>query len=147
MKGMTFLLVQLESHEDLSRVAHMTTEFSFHGMLDSSGGWDESFVARYYYVVEGDVEHGGQKGVIRIRTRMIEATMEDPATGSAASALACYIALKSRRTLVFEIVQGVEMKRKSVIGVEVALDVEGNKVESVRLSGSAVAVMEGTVRI
>jgi predicted PhzF superfamily epimerase YddE/YHI9 len=46
----------------------------------------------------------------------------------------------------FEITQGVEMGRRSVIGVEVMVG-DGQRVEEVRLSGSAVLVMEGSLRI
>lgn len=157
VKGMTFLLVQLETLEDLGRVENTSSELSFRGVLDP-GGWANSFVARYYYVIlpavpvfgngNGNLGGGGpEKGVMQIRTRMLEEAMEDPATGSAACALGSYIALQARRTMRFEVVQGVEMGRKSVMGVDVYIDREGRAVESVRLSGSAVAVMEGSLRV
>jgi predicted PhzF superfamily epimerase YddE/YHI9 len=49
----------------------------------------------------------------------------------------------------FEVTQGVEMGRRSVIGVEVTVDEKNmeRRVEGVRLSGSAVLVMEGSLRI
>jgi PhzF family phenazine biosynthesis protein len=144
VKGMTFLLVQLDSLADLAQVGNTNPDLSFHGVLDSSDGWDQSFVARYYYVIEGQ-DAGGQP--MRIRTRMLEEAMEDPATGSAACALSCYLSLRYRRSQSFEIVQGVEMGRRSVIGVDVAVDGGGTRIVDVRLSGTAIAVMEGTVRI
>jgi predicted PhzF superfamily epimerase YddE/YHI9 len=55
--------------------------------------------------------------------------------------------LKGKRTRKFEVTQGVEMGRESVIGVEVVVADSGREVESVRLSGSAVQVMEGSLRI
>jgi PhzF family phenazine biosynthesis protein len=150
VKGMTFLLVRLESLEELAEV-EVVGEVSFHGLLDQGDGWDQSFVARYYYVVEGErIANGGVNGsgdeVRRVRTRMIEDTMEDPATGSAACALSSFLALQEGRTRKFEVTQGVEMGRRSVIGVEVVIDREGNSVQSVRLSGVAVQVMEGSLR-
>ncbi|KAG0652463.1 isomerase [Hyphodiscus hymeniophilus] len=151
VKGMTFLLVQLDNLEMLAQVEVVGTELSFHGLLDHAKGWDLGFVAKYYYVIEDTLYVNGygigDDKVQRIRTRMIESTMEDPATGSAACALGSYLALRQNRTRKFEVTQGVEMGRKSVIGVEVVVDKEGRRVESVKLSGSAVLVMEGTLRI
>lgn len=80
---------------------------------------------------------------------MIEGTLEDPATGSAASDLAAYLSLnngKSVRTLRYEIIQGVEMGRRSeiFINVEMAGD---NAISKVYLEGGAVQVMEGRLTI
>jgi predicted PhzF superfamily epimerase YddE/YHI9 len=151
VKGMTFLLVQLDSLELLAQVEVVGNELSFHGLLDQGSGWDVGFVARYYYVVEKDPHvngyGSGEDHVQRVRTRMVESTMEDPATGSAACALSSYLALKDNSTKRFEMTQGVEMGRTSVIGVEVVIDIEGRRVQSVKLSGSALQVMEGTLRI
>jgi PhzF family phenazine biosynthesis protein len=152
VKGMTFLLVELENLEMLGRVKLEGLQVDFHGVLDKEDGWGESFVAKYYFVVLKGEEgvngiNGGGGEVVRVRTRMLELGMEDPATGSAASALASWLALREGRGNRFEITQGVEMGRKSVISVDVALDGTGRKVEGVRLSGSAVVVMEGSLRI
>jgi PhzF family phenazine biosynthesis protein len=144
VKGMTFLLVELESLEMLGRVKFAGKAIDFHGVLDTEDGWGESFVAKYYFVV---LKEGEGEGVVKVRTRMLEVAMEDPATGSAASALATYLALRERRSRKFEVTQGVEMGRMSVIGVDVALDRAGKRVENVRLSGCAVVVMEGNLRI
>jgi PhzF family phenazine biosynthesis protein len=152
VQGMTFLLVQLETLQDLGEVQATSPDLSFHGLLDG-GGWQVGFVARYYFVIlkeergNEDWRQEGGKGVTRIRTRMLEIAMEDPATGSAACALGSYLALKGKRTRKFEVTQGVEMGRESVIGVEVVVADSGREVESVRLSGSAVQVMEGSLRI
>lgn len=150
VKGMTFLLVQLDSLEMLAEVEVVGNELSFHGLLDGEG-WNHGFVARYYYFIEENQQTNGyvaaEDQVRRVRTRMVESTMEDPATGSAACALSSYLALRENRTRTFEITQGVEMGRKSVIGVEVVVDRDERRVQSVKLSGSAVLVMEGTLRI
>lgn len=81
---------------------------------------------------------------------------EDPATGSAASALASYLSLtefKNRReessctcpcTCTYEIVQGVEIGRDSKLVVKVVLTDDGNSVKQVLLTGSAVTVMQGS---
>lgn len=69
----------------------------------------------------------------------------DPATGSAASALSSYLALRDGQpgeTIRFHITQGVEMGRQSDITVDIKLDSDG-QVETVHLSGRSVQVMEG----
>lgn len=143
VKDMTFLLVRLESLEDLGKVKMSSPELSFHGLLDG-GSAEGGFVARYYYVIldDGPRMNGDVNPIIRVRTKMLEVAMEDPATGSATYALACFLTLEEGRSSRFEVVQGVEMGRRSVIGVEVS-----RGVESVRLSGCALPVMEGSPRI
>jgi PhzF family phenazine biosynthesis protein len=148
VKGMTFLLVELKSLTTLGEVTMENPGVDFHGLLD--GDWGEGFVSKYYFVVLGE-----ERGVVRVRTRMIEVEMEDPATGSAASALSVWLSLmgdqrgRSGGIRRFEVTQGVEMGRRSVIGVEVVLGEKNmeRRVEGVRLSGSAVLVMEGSLRI
>jgi PhzF family phenazine biosynthesis protein len=151
VKGMTFILVQLENLEMLAQAEVGGNELSFDGLLDQEEGWDQSFVGKYYYVLDdnqkADGYEAGEDQVRKVRTRMVESTMEDPATGSAACTLGSYLALKARRTRKFEIAQGVEMGRRSVIGVEVVVDVEERRVQSVRLSGCAVQIMEGNLKI
>ncbi|EJT76807.1 hypothetical protein GGTG_06721 [Gaeumannomyces tritici R3-111a-1] len=104
---------------------------------------------RYYF--QGRQHVLGGQDTVRPRTRLLLES-EDPATGSAASALACYLALSdsaglgdwvaegralgAEETVFFEMEQGVEMGRHSVIHVEV----------EAYLGGTAVMVMEGTVR-
>jgi PhzF family phenazine biosynthesis protein len=146
VKGMTFLLVKLPNLELLGESRCTGRHSNFHQLLDD--GWAEGLVGRYFYVIEGE-----KTSSLRIRTRMIEATMEDPATGSAASALASYLALNGvgikGEEIVgkYEITQGVEMGRKSMIGVEVEVRPDKRVVESVRLSGCAVKVMEGKLKV
>lgn len=148
VKGMTFLLVELKSLTALGEVTMENPGVDFHGLLDRE--WGEGFVSKYYFVVLGE-----EGGVVRVRTRMIEVAMEDPATGSAASALSAWLSLigeqrgRSGGIRRFEVTQGVEMGRRSVIGVEVAISEKNmeKRVEGLRLSGSAVLVMEGSLRI
>lgn len=80
---------------------------------------------------------------------MIEKTLEDPATGSAASDLAGYLSLtegKPGATIKFAITQGVEMGRRSNIGLEIVM-AEKSGIEGVFLQGSAVQVMEGRLKV
>jgi predicted PhzF superfamily epimerase YddE/YHI9 len=84
-----------------------------------------------------------------LRTRMIEGTLEDSATGSAASDLAGYLSLlegKPKQRLRYEVTQGVEMGRKSDISLEVVM-AEGGGIETLYLEGGAVEVMEGQLTV
>ncbi|TID22198.1 Diaminopimelate epimerase-like protein [Venturia nashicola] len=138
VKGMTFALVELDSLDTLTFIN--TTPFPIEAKLDH--GWDASFIACYFYVKLGHSE----KGTVRLRTRMIECGVgEDAATGSAACTLASFLTIQDGRdasSTTYDIVQGVEMGRRSEIGVTVKLG-PGRAIESVTLSGSSVQMMEG----
>jgi predicted PhzF superfamily epimerase YddE/YHI9 len=86
-------------------------------------------------------------GVRVLRTRSYPAH-EDPGTGSASAALCCYIVGKEGKKGVvkFRLTQGVEMGRRCDIYVEVVVREDGG-IEDVRLSGQAVAVMEGSLNV
>jgi hypothetical protein len=67
VKGMTFVLIELESLEALRRVTMSGSSLSSIGMgLDE--GWSRTFVGTYFFVRTG----GGPDGEQRLRTRMIE---------------------------------------------------------------------------
>ena len=141
VKGMTFALVKLPSINALQLL--QTGGGALQPKLDD--GWGSGFVAPYFYVILGHDPDGD----VRLRTRMIEPGCgEDPATGSAACTLASFLALQAGgagKIFKFSIEQGVEMGRKSSIGVKVSLGVTGEAVREVVLSGSAVSVMQGTL--
>ncbi|KAF2835596.1 Diaminopimelate epimerase-like protein [Patellaria atrata CBS 101060] len=140
VKGMTFVLVRLGHEHELAAVT--TTSLPVECIRDEE--WDEGFVGTYFFV-EVDSSDNGTRN---LRTRMIEGSLEDPATGSAASALAAFLSMKDGKpgdTVKFAITQGVEIGRKSHIGVEVSLAKQG--IEAIRLSGTAVPVMEGKLRV
>lgn len=140
VKGMTFVLVELEDLEALARVSLAGQSVEIEGLDE---GWNKTFVGSYFYVRTGKSE----AGAMQVRTRMIEGPLEDPATGSAASDLAAYLSLqdgKPGETLQYELVQGVEMGRRSEIFIDVVMAAEGG-IETVYLEGGAVEVMEGRV--
>jgi PhzF family phenazine biosynthesis protein len=142
VKGMTFVLVELDSLDSLQFVN--TTPFRVNTPLDD--GWGDSFAGTYFYYRLASADGSG---TLRLRTRMIEAGLEDAATGSAACTLASYLSLTESpggRNDRYEIIQGVEMGRKSEIFVEVKLTKE-KKIDAVYLSGSAVQTMEGKIVI
>ncbi|KAH6643653.1 hypothetical protein C7974DRAFT_2545 [Boeremia exigua] len=141
VKGMTFVLVELESVDALAKVS-LAQNIEIQG-LDQ--GWDETFIGKYFYVRTGKSE----SGATQLRTRFIEGSLEDPATGSAASDLVAYLSLnegKAGETLQYEVVQGVEMGRRSEIFIEVIMAKDGG-IETVYLEGGAVQVMEGRLTV
>lgn len=142
VKGMTFVLVELESEEALGMVSLASKSLSIDGLDE---GWNETFIGIYFFVRKGK----GSGGATTIRTRMIEGSLEDPATGSAASDLAAYLSLtegKPNETLRYEIVQGVEMGRRSKILIDVVM-AEDKTVSKVYLEGGAVEVMQGRLTV
>ncbi|KAK4556222.1 hypothetical protein LTR86_006919 [Recurvomyces mirabilis] len=137
VNGLSFVCVELPSLEVLAQVQR--SGIAVAPKLDES--WNGGFVGSYFYVITRQDDSNWD-----IRTRMIEISMEDPATGSAACALGALLALKHRlKSVRYSITQGVEMGRQSDIGVEVTLSKNVDAVERIELIGSAVKVMEGTV--
>lgn len=142
VKGMTFVLVELESLDSLELVHVNGHRITIAGLDD---GWDKTFVGTYFFVRS----ESSSEGAVQLRTRMIEGTLEDPATGSAASALAAYLSLTEgtpEGTTRYEVVQGVEMGRRSEIIIDVTLNT-GNTISKIFLEGGAVRVMEGRLSI
>lgn len=135
VKGMSFILLQLTSESALSRLQPFRERIAMpKGYL---GEWN-GFIGVYAFFECSDGT---------VRTRMFDGALEDPATGSAASALSGWLGKrKGHGRWNVEIVQGVEMGRRSEIGVAVVVDSEG-EVKSVELEGGAVAVMEGSLNI
>jgi PhzF family phenazine biosynthesis protein len=161
VKGMSFVLVPVRDVETLRSAATETlvrNTYEATEMLDE--GWRAGIVGTYYYVYVPSASAGASASassgneavvVVGLRTRMF-GSREDPATGSAASALGCWIATTEAswdgvREVGFEITQGVEMGRESAIGLRVRKNAAGDGVEEVLLSGSAVPVMHGTVLV
>lgn len=153
VKGMTVILVELPNINALAAIDMPTggetirTSSALNGgYLDA--GWDgEGLINLYFYV--RDVPDSGK---IVIRTRMLLGNFEDPATGSSATGLAAYLSLFSRQpgdksVSDYEIVQGVEMGRRSDIGVHVVLCHDKEGIEEVKLIGGAVQVFSGQIRL
>ncbi|EAT89488.2 hypothetical protein SNOG_02757 [Parastagonospora nodorum SN15] len=142
VKGMTFVLVELDNLEALEMVSVAGQGISISGLDE---GWDKTFIGTYFFVRMG--KNAG--GATMLRTRMIEGSLEDPATGSAASDLVAYLSLNEggpSETLKFEIIQGVEMGRRSEIFIDVEMD-SNKSIAKIVLEGSAVRVMEGRLAI
>ncbi|KAH9861758.1 hypothetical protein J1614_011511 [Plenodomus biglobosus] len=142
VKGMTFILIELESVQALGMVSLAGRSVVVDGLDED---WNATFIGMYFFVRTGKSADGAST----LRTRMIEGPLEDPATGSAASALSAYLSLmdgNAKEVLKFHMTQGVEMGRRSEIFLEVEL-AEDRSVAKVCLEGGAVAVMEGRLHI
>jgi predicted PhzF superfamily epimerase YddE/YHI9 len=155
VKGMTHILVQLANLAALAVVTTATggevipsQSISNGGYLDE--GWESNGVTViYFYVKDVDDETTGKKV---IRSRMILGSLEDPATGSAASGLAVHLTLTDPDSAAgmpnqYNIVQGVEMGRRSDIGLEVILGSDREHIDSVELRGCAVKICEGNILV
>lgn len=133
--GVPYLLVPLRAPELLAGIEMNVALWREH----LYGCW-----AHHVYVTAQ-----GYEG--EIRARMFapgSGVIEDPATGSAAVALAGRMALEStieNGTLRAVIHQGLEMGRPSVLHIEA--DRAGGAVSAVRVGGHSVAVLSGSLRV
>lgn len=145
VKGMSFVLIQVPSispHLEKLEVSGHSVDCD---SVKLDEGWTPSFVGTYFYAI---VSMSSEK-LVKLRTRMLEPSVgEDSATGSAASALASFLALKDgtgNMTYYYSIEQGVEMGRASEIQVKVTLDATGKAVEKMVLAGRAIEVTQGVL--
>jgi trans-2,3-dihydro-3-hydroxyanthranilate isomerase len=129
--GLTHLMVPLRSLDAVRRLRPRLDlwEAAMAGFPD---------LAVYAFAREGQVPGSDA------HCRMFTPDVEDPATGSAAGPLACYLATRTSsgdgtRTYRFE--QGCEMGRESLL--EASVDLTGGQVTAVRVGGSARIVAEG----
>lgn len=112
--------------------------------------WERSFSTWWAPNLYPFVEMGQPDGA-DIRARMFAPGMgitEDPATGSAAAALAGYLAAAlppGTGTLRWVVDQGIEMGRPSRLHVQ--CDREGDRVTAVRVGGASVMVAEGKLAV
>lgn len=151
VKGMTVFLAQLKSLEELRDRPTMniigplgTHSRAAEELMDP--GWQTGIVTSYFFVDLGFEESSDGK-VRTLRTRMF-GSREDPATGSAASALCGWLSLTEKdgdKVRRYRITQGVEMGRRCEIGIEVTLSKEGSAIDTLVLSGTATKVMEGVL--
>ncbi|TFK60044.1 Diaminopimelate epimerase-like protein [Pluteus cervinus] len=134
---MTFMLLQLTSEEALEKLQPLPERLRVPGL----GEWG-GFVGVYSFFVSKEDDEGN---TTTLRARMFDGSLEDPATGSAASTLAGWLAQqKGEGIWTFKIIQGVEMGRSSEITVVVEVDVA---IAHIYLEGGAVQVMQGQIAI
>lgn len=130
--GTDFVLVELRDKTALAQASANVEAFR------AAAGADASRLAIYIYCRDGR----------HINARMFQplgGIPEDPATGSAAAALASYLGHLDGHSAEFEITQGVAMGRPSQISAKVMI--ENGEPGSVEISGLAVKVMEGRLSL
>ncbi|PPR04188.1 hypothetical protein CVT26_003823 [Gymnopilus dilepis] len=133
VKGITFVLLEVTSEDALARLQPSPERIT----ISEIGDWG-NFIALYAFFVRED-------GVVR--TRMFEGSLEDPATGAAASTLGGYLGKKrGAGRHVIDILQGIEMGRKSEIRVVVDIGTDG-EIDKIQLGGLAVQIMEGSLLV
>lgn len=152
VRGMAFNLVLMRDVEALglpNKGLLPVEECYLAEHLDQGSGWDVGYTGTFYYTELGPDPK--DRDVKALRTRSI-GTREDPGTGSASCALCCYLAIVTRkeggpRKQKFHLTQGVEMGRRCDIYIDIMTTEDGEGIETVELSGTAVKVMEGTLQI
>jgi trans-2,3-dihydro-3-hydroxyanthranilate isomerase len=136
--GLPFLFVGLHNRQTLGRI-----QFNHERWQSILGNnW-----ANCIYVFCFDPERPGS----HLRSRMFAPSMgiiEDPATGSAATALGGYLAIREGLkdgTLYWRVEQGFEMGRPSIL--EITTKKQAGNITEIRVGGQSVLVSEGTLHI
>jgi trans-2,3-dihydro-3-hydroxyanthranilate isomerase len=133
--GVPFLMVPVKSLDALAKVTVDASRFT---RLDVHR--DGKIAAGYFYVATG---------ANAFQVRMFapwDGIAEDPATGAAAAAFAGAVAAFEKRAdgvRAIEIVQGVEMGRRSEIGLSISM--QAGEIAEARISGEAVKIASGTL--
>jgi len=136
--GLPFLFIPLRNPDAVSRV-------KLNRQL-----WEEllaSYWAPHVYVFADNQNLQSSK----FQARMFAPALgvdEDPATGSAATALAGYLATRHQLTdgtIIWLVEQGIEMGRPSLLKVQA--DKKNGFIQSIRVGGASVLVGEGTMEI
>ena len=136
--GVPFLFVPLRDRAAVARARARTDAYA--RVLGESWSRELFVFAR-----------GGERGGSDLHGRMFAPLLgvpEDPATGSAAAALAGYLARRSPQrdgTLKWRLEQGFEMGRPSILDIEA--DVVSGAVTAVRVGGASVLVCEGEMEM
>ncbi|KFX92498.1 hypothetical protein V490_05365 [Pseudogymnoascus sp. VKM F-3557] len=143
VQGMSFVLVELPDITRLTEAYGTLNKSSETISLDK--GWRKGFMATMYFVAQG-CDATSKKCY---RARMFTEWMEDPGTGAASCALACWLASKegNAKSIRFAFTQGVEMGRRNDISVEITKMAKGDDIKTVALGGVAVKVMEGILEM
>lgn len=92
VKGMTFALVDLTDAPEVFTALRPGQAPE----ADLDPDWTPSFTGCLFYRIVGLAEQDGEPTIHNIQARMISHGIEDPGTGSACSALSCYLALNRR---------------------------------------------------
>lgn len=132
--GLAFIIVEIETREALRRAK--ADKAAFTAILPADG-----VDAIYLYCRELSEEDGAVDFTARMFAPS-DGLHEDPATGSATAAACALLAtLAGNAPRRFEVAQGIDMGRPSLLSVEVDLD------GAVRIGGACVPVMSGTLTV
>ncbi len=144
--GIPWLMLPLASVDAVRRARIRMDAWEQH-LQGSWGAWPFVFA-----MTNGDQDTAAPLHVqgVDIRARAFlpgAAVPEDPATGSANSCLAGYLAARTPRdgVVTWEVAQGVEMGRASRLSIEATK--RGSAIESVRVGGATVMISEGVMTI
>jgi trans-2,3-dihydro-3-hydroxyanthranilate isomerase len=133
--GLSHLMVPVRSLDVVRRLRPLTDRWEA-----AMAGFEK--LAVYAFALEGELP--GSDAHCRMFAPPL-GIPEDPATGSAAGPLACYLAVRATPgpdgTRRFRFEQGFEMGRPSLL--EASVDVAGGQVTAVRVGGAARIVGEG----
>jgi len=131
VKGATFVLLRLNSEDALKKLQVNPERIKVPWL----GEWQGPVALFAFYEREDGV----------VRARMMLGTWEDPACGAGSSALGGWLGKrKGAGSWKIEIIQGVEIGRRSEIEVHVEIGGDG-EVKKLELGGAAVEVAEGSI--
>jgi len=136
--GLPFLIVPLKDRDAVRRA---------HVRMDHWESSVKSYWAPQMLVFSRDAEREGADLHVRVFVPGLSVP-EDPATGSAATALGAYLAARDTQTdgtLRWVAEQGVEMGRPSAL--EIVVEKMGAEIRSVKVGGETVMVSEGEIEI
>ena len=132
--GLPFLIVPLKDRDAVRRA---------HVRMDHWESSIKSYWAPQILVFSRDAERDDADVHARVFVPGLSVP-EDPATGSAATALGAYLAARDTRadgTLRWVVEQGIEMGRPSAL--DIAITGSAENIEDVRVGGASVLVAEG----
>ncbi len=137
--GSTFLFVPLRDRETVDRA-----QLDVPRLLAAMGERPRMGV----FVFAPDRDPGAGRVYSRMFAPHTSGVPEDPATGSASGPLGAYLVLHGLVTATDEVrivsEQGTRMKRQSFVHIRLAMT--GERVDSIRVGGSVVPVLEGELR-
>ncbi len=134
--GLPFLIVPLKDRDAVRRA---------HVRMDHWESSIKSYWAPQILVFSRDAERDDADVHARVFVPGLSVP-EDPATGSAATALGAYLAARDTRadgTLRWVVEQGIEMGRPSLL--EIVVEKAGGDIQSVKVGGETVMVSEGQI--
>jgi len=134
--GLPFLIVPLKDRDAVRRA---------HVRMDHWESSVKSYWAPQMLVFSRDAEREGADLHVRVFVPGLSVP-EDPATGSAATALGAYLAARDTQsdgTMRWVAEQGVEMGRPSVL--EIVVEKAGGEIRGVKVGGETVMVSEGEI--